>query len=99
MAGAALALFVTDFAYSYFSVQGIVYNQAGYLEAGWATFYILWGAAALHGSMRTLSERVVDVVPRLSRGRLTILALGLVARAERDDDPAPPRTRRKTSRS
>ncbi len=25
--------------------------------------------------MRTLSERVVDVVPRLSRGRLTILAL------------------------
>ena len=52
-----------------------MYDQAGYLEAGWATFYILWGAAALHGSMRTLSERVVDVVPRLSRGRLTILAL------------------------
>ena len=75
MAGAALALFATDFAYSYLSVQGIVYDQAGYLEAGWATFYILWGAAALHGSMRTLSERVVDVAPRLSRSRLTILAL------------------------
>ena len=76
MAGAALALFVTDFFYSFLSVQGITYdNQTGYLEAGWATFYILWGAAALHGSMRTLSERVVDVVPRLSRGRLTILAL------------------------
>jgi diguanylate cyclase (GGDEF)-like protein/PAS domain S-box-containing protein len=75
LAGAALALFVTDFRYSYISVQGDVYNQSGILEAGWAAFYILWGAAALHGSMRTLSERVVDVIPRLSRGRLTILAL------------------------
>ena len=75
LAGAALALFVTDFRYSYISVQGDIYDQSGILEAGWATFYILWGAAALHGSMRTLSERVVDVVPRLSRGRLTILAL------------------------
>ena len=29
MAAATLALFVTDFAYSYLSVQGIVYNQYG----------------------------------------------------------------------
>jgi diguanylate cyclase (GGDEF)-like protein/PAS domain S-box-containing protein len=75
MAGAALALFVTDFRYSWLSVQGIVYEQNGYLEAGWATFYVLWGAAALHGSMRTLSARVQDVDPRLGRGRLAILAL------------------------
>ena len=75
MAGATLALFVTDFAYSYLSVQGTVYNQSGYLEAGWATFYILWGAAALHGSMRVLSERTPDNEPRLSRGRLWLLAL------------------------
>jgi diguanylate cyclase (GGDEF)-like protein/PAS domain S-box-containing protein len=74
MAGATLALFVTDFAYSYLSVQGIVYDQSGYLEAGWATFYILWGAAALHGSMRALSERTPDNEPRLSRGRLWLLA-------------------------
>jgi diguanylate cyclase (GGDEF)-like protein/PAS domain S-box-containing protein len=75
MAAAALALFVTDFDYSYISVQGDVYDQSGILEAGWATFYILWGAAALHGSMRALSERTPDVEPRLSRGRLTTLAL------------------------
>jgi diguanylate cyclase (GGDEF)-like protein/PAS domain S-box-containing protein len=75
MAGAATALFITDFAYSYLSVQGIVYNQAGYLEAGWAAFYILWGAAALHGSMRVLSERTADVDPRLSVARLSLLAL------------------------
>jgi diguanylate cyclase (GGDEF)-like protein/PAS domain S-box-containing protein len=75
MAGATLALFVTDFYYSYISVQGDVYQQTGILEAGWATFYILWGAAALHGSMRALSERTPDVEPRLTRGRLWLLAL------------------------
>jgi diguanylate cyclase (GGDEF)-like protein/PAS domain S-box-containing protein len=75
MAGAASALFVTDFAYSYISVQGYVYNQLGYLEAGWAAFYILWGAAALHGSMRVLSQRAGDVEPRLSFARLSLLAL------------------------
>jgi diguanylate cyclase (GGDEF)-like protein/PAS domain S-box-containing protein len=75
MAGATLALFVTDFRYSYISVQGDVYQQTGILEAGWATFYILWGAAALHGSMRALSERTPDNEPRLSRGRLWLLAL------------------------
>ncbi|HET9248904.1 MAG TPA: hypothetical protein VFP13_03030, partial [Actinomycetota bacterium] len=75
MAGAATSLFVTDFAYSYLSVQGIVYNQSGYLEAGWAAFYILWGAAALHGSMRILSKRAGDIEPRLSFARLSLLAL------------------------
>jgi diguanylate cyclase (GGDEF)-like protein/PAS domain S-box-containing protein len=75
MAGATLALFVTDFGYSYISVQGDVYDQSGILEAGWATFYILWGAAALNGSMRALSERTPDNEPRLSRGRLWLLAL------------------------
>jgi diguanylate cyclase (GGDEF)-like protein/PAS domain S-box-containing protein len=75
MAAATVSLFVTDFAYSYFSVQGIVYEQDGYLEAGWALFYILWGAAALHGSMRALSERTPDNEARLSRWRLTTLAL------------------------
>jgi diguanylate cyclase (GGDEF)-like protein/PAS domain S-box-containing protein len=75
MAGAALALFVTDFRYSYISVTGDTYLQTGELETGWATFYILWGAAALHGSMRALSARVQDVDPRLGRGRLAILAL------------------------
>jgi diguanylate cyclase (GGDEF)-like protein/PAS domain S-box-containing protein len=71
---AAVALFLTDFAYSYISVQGIVYNQAGYLESGWATFYLLWGAAALHPSMRSLSERAPEQDTRLTRARLVLLA-------------------------
>lgn len=74
MAGAALALFATDFAYSYISVQGIVYDQSGYLEGGWAAFYLLWGAAALHPSMRALSDRAADLVPSLARPRLLLLA-------------------------
>jgi diguanylate cyclase (GGDEF)-like protein/PAS domain S-box-containing protein len=75
MAAAAVALFATDFRYSYYSVQGDVYLQNGFLEPGWASFYLLWGAASLHGSMRALSARVHDIDPRLSRGRLAILAL------------------------
>jgi len=74
MAGAAMALFCTDFVYSYISVQGIVYNQAGYLEAGWASFYLLWGAAALHGSMRTLSDPAPDQERRATEARLGLLA-------------------------
>jgi diguanylate cyclase (GGDEF)-like protein/PAS domain S-box-containing protein len=73
MASAAVALFVTDFGYSYISVTGKVYDQAGYLEAGWATFYLLWGAAALHGSMRGLSDGAPDQEIRLSRSRLVLL--------------------------
>jgi diguanylate cyclase (GGDEF)-like protein/PAS domain S-box-containing protein len=75
MAAAALSLFVTDFVYSYISVQGIVYNQVGYLEAGWATFYLLWGAAALHPSMASMSERAPDQEIRLTRARLIILGV------------------------
>jgi hypothetical protein len=37
MPAAVVALFITDFVYSYISIQGIVYDQAGYLEVGWAT--------------------------------------------------------------
>ena len=59
--------------YTYISVQGSVYNQSGYLEAGWAIFYLLWGAAALHPSMRNLSDKAPDVERRLSRLRLLLL--------------------------
>jgi diguanylate cyclase (GGDEF)-like protein/PAS domain S-box-containing protein len=70
---ATFALFLTDFVYSYISVQGLVYDQSGYLEAGWGTFYLLWGAAALHPSMRTLSERAPDQEVRVTRGRLMLV--------------------------
>ncbi len=74
MAGAAAALLVTDFVYSYISVQGIVYNQSGLLEAGWASFYLLWGAAALHPTMHTLDEIETHQELRHPRRRLVLLA-------------------------
>jgi len=73
MAAAAAALFVTDFAHTYVTVHGLVYDRSGYLEAGWAAFYLLWGASALHPSMRTLSNRAPDRERSFSEVRLGLL--------------------------
>ncbi|HEY3213519.1 MAG TPA: diguanylate cyclase, partial [Actinomycetota bacterium] len=77
MGAAALALFFADTVYTYISVTGAVYNQAGYLEAGWGIFYLLWGAAALHPSMRNVSDKAPDV----ERGRMSKLRLLLLGGA------------------
>ncbi|HKZ75593.1 MAG TPA: PAS domain S-box protein, partial [Actinomycetota bacterium] len=73
MAAAAVALFATDFAHTYVTVHGLIYDRSGYLQAGWAAFYLLWGASALHPSMRTLSNRVPDRERRFSEVRLGLL--------------------------
>ena len=73
MAAAAVALFATDFAYTYVTVHGLIYDRSGYLQAGWAAFYLLWGASALHPSMRTLSNRAPDRERRFSEVRLGLL--------------------------
>ena len=75
MPAAVLALFVTDFVYSYISVQGLVYDQSGYLEVGWASFYILWGVAALHQSMGGTVERRRNKRSALARVRLILLGV------------------------
>jgi diguanylate cyclase (GGDEF)-like protein/PAS domain S-box-containing protein len=75
MVTAGLALFVTDGMYGWVLLnwpQG--YNtQTGFLEVGWTAFYLLWGAAALHGSQRSLAERAPDQDVRINRGRLALL--------------------------
>ena len=73
---AAVTLFLTDFVYSYVSVQGITYDQSGYLEAGWGAFYLLWGAAALHPSMRRLADRAPEHERRITRARLLLIGAG-----------------------
>ena len=75
LAGAVVCLLLTDSVYTYISVQGIVYNQSGLLEAGWGIFYLLWGAAALHPSMHSLSDRAPDPEVRLTRTRLLVLGV------------------------
>jgi diguanylate cyclase (GGDEF)-like protein/PAS domain S-box-containing protein len=74
MACAASALLVTDGVYSFVSVQGIIYDQDSLLELGWGAFYLLWGAAALHGSMAGLTARAPDVERPLTTPRLAALA-------------------------
>ena len=74
VAAAAAGLFVTDGVYSFISVQGIVYDHSGQLEMGWAAFYLLWGAAALHPSMKDMTTQAHDAERRLTAGRLIILA-------------------------
>jgi len=79
MAAAALCLLLTDSVYTWYGVQGLTYGQGGALEAGWAAFYLLWGAAALHPSMRNLSDRAPDPEVKLTRGRLIVLAVASLA--------------------
>jgi diguanylate cyclase (GGDEF)-like protein/PAS domain S-box-containing protein len=50
------------------------------VDLGWIMFYACWGAAALHPSMRTLSERLPTRSARTSTSRLVMLcAASLIA--------------------
>ncbi len=76
MTAAFVTLFATDAIYGWINL----YTADGYqpgsgpLEAGWMGFYILFGAAALHVSMRQLSERAHEADQVLKRRRLIVLA-------------------------
>jgi signal transduction histidine kinase len=70
-------LLATDAAYIYMQLMDLykLGSLAGrLLGAGWLSFYLLLGAAALHPSMGTLSERDLRARSRLLRGRLIFLA-------------------------
>jgi diguanylate cyclase (GGDEF)-like protein/PAS domain S-box-containing protein len=69
---AIVALLVTDFAYGLITLAGHYDGQVS-LDVGWISFYLLWGAAALHPSMAGLDEAQPDREPRLSRLRLVLL--------------------------
>ena len=70
-----LCLLVTDAAYGYLLLVNSYTHQV-ILDVGWIGYYLLWGAAALHPSMRTLDE------PALERGtRLTPIRLALLGAA------------------
>ena len=74
---AVAMLLTTDTIYIYLQMNGLYQTNtlAGrLLDAGWLSFYVLLGAAALHPSMRTLAERDHRARSRLGRGRLAFLA-------------------------
>jgi diguanylate cyclase (GGDEF)-like protein/PAS domain S-box-containing protein len=72
LASSIVALLVTDFAYGVVTLQG-AYDGQVILDVGWISFYLLWGAAALHPSMRTLERPAVDRDPKLTAFRLALL--------------------------
>jgi diguanylate cyclase (GGDEF)-like protein/PAS domain S-box-containing protein len=67
-----VALLATDFAYGLITLAGRYDNQI-FLDLGWISHYLLWGACALHPSMATLDQPAPGRVPRLSRLRLGLL--------------------------
>ena len=48
--------------------------EGGLIDAGWLLSYVVWGTAALHPSMRALSEVAPDRARRFSHRRLALLA-------------------------
>ena len=48
--------------------------EGGLIDAGWLLSYVIWGAAALHPSMRSMSEVAPDQTARFSHWRLALLA-------------------------
>ena len=74
MVAAVLAMLASDSVYSYLGVQGIVYSGPGLLDVGWGAFYLLWGVAALHPSMASLTARAAESSGRPSWIRLVALA-------------------------
>jgi diguanylate cyclase (GGDEF)-like protein/PAS domain S-box-containing protein len=75
MSAAIVTLFVTDSIYAWLLLNSGYTPGSGWLEAGWGAFYVLFGAAALHPSMRTLADRVSEIDVKVSPARLAVLGL------------------------
>ena len=74
-----VALLATDFAYGLVTLAG-AYDGQVWLDVGWISFYLLWGAAALHPSMRDLERAAPDRDTRLTPLRLvTLVCASLIA--------------------
>ena len=68
-----VSLLAVDSAYNYALLTGSYDHQLSY-DLGWIVYYLLWGAAALHPSMRTLEEPALEDRTRLTPLRLALLA-------------------------
>jgi signal transduction histidine kinase len=73
LGGSIVLLIVADEVYG---VSPASYASATWLDSAWLLSYVLWGAAALHPSMRELSEPAHGGL-RLSTRRFAMLAVAL----------------------
>jgi class 3 adenylate cyclase len=74
LGAALLALLIADPLYTVFTIRGD-YGSGSPIDAGWMLSYLLFGAAALHASMRTTSDPVPETLTKLTPGRLALLAV------------------------
>ena len=68
----ALSLLAADAALGIVSLEA-PYVEGGILDAGWAAYYIFWGAAALHPSMRMLERPAPFRSTTVTRSRMILL--------------------------
>ena len=81
LVGSIVALLATDFAYGLVTLAGD-YDGQVWLDVGWISFYLLWGAAALHPSMVELEKAAPERDVRLTPLRLvTLTVASLIAPA------------------
>jgi len=74
LVGAALlGTLASDSIYVALQLRG-TYQAGGPLDGGWLLVHLLWGAAALHPSMRRLTEPSATRAATFRRGRLGLLA-------------------------
>jgi diguanylate cyclase (GGDEF)-like protein/PAS domain S-box-containing protein len=67
-----VCLLVTDYVYGLLLLDE-TYTHQLWLDVGWIGFYLLWGAAALHPSMRSLEQADLERQRRLTGFRLGLL--------------------------
>ncbi len=77
LASSIVTLLLTDFVYGLVTLNGTYTGQL-WLDAGWIVFYLLWGAAALHPSMRELEQAAPERDMRLRPLRLGLLLTAAV---------------------
>jgi diguanylate cyclase (GGDEF)-like protein/PAS domain S-box-containing protein len=71
LAGSLLPLLAADSLYGFMNLAG-TWHEHNPVDIGWMAFYVGWGAAALHPSMRELSVRSV-VASRANIRRLVLV--------------------------
>jgi diguanylate cyclase (GGDEF)-like protein/PAS domain S-box-containing protein len=72
LVGSIVSLLAADAILGVLTLHG-GYQEGGLLDIGWAAYYLLWGAAALHPSMKSLEEPSPNPETKLTRGRLIVL--------------------------
>ncbi|GIG85839.1 putative bifunctional diguanylate cyclase/phosphodiesterase [Plantactinospora endophytica] len=74
LAAGAAGMLISDLVYGAALLRGD-WQPGGPTELGWLSFYVAWGAAALHPSMATLTEPAAPPDSEIDKGRLVLLGI------------------------